>query len=176
MHKLAGFTFITITALALAGTGCKKKTGDAGKGSAAPAKAGAKLPALTADPEPGAITPKDTPPFESLKFRMLAQRDDNGWPQWDIYNLGTKPVVFVAIYGYAYDASGKQVARTSVPLSWNGNIAPGGKTDFSVDVGGDPITADAVSFETCYSDIKFDGQTDSTRDDNRCPEQKPKGK
>ena len=114
--------------------------------------------------------------MESVKFRMLAKRDATGWPEWELYNLGTKPISFVAIYAYAYDASGKQIARTSVPLSWNGKLDPGGKTDFPADVGGDQLTAAAVSFDACYGGMKYDGAADQVRDDNRCPDQKPKGK
>jgi len=169
--------FILIsTALLIAGAGCKKKSTDGAPDPAGKATAGASLPALTADPDPGAITPKELPPMESVKFRMLAKRDATGWPEWELYNLGTKPISFVAIYAYAYDASGKQIARTSVPLSWNGKLDPGGKTDFPADVGGDQLTAAAVSFDACYGGMKYDGAADQVRDDNRCPDQKPKGK
>ncbi|HEY1557421.1 MAG TPA: FxLYD domain-containing protein [Kofleriaceae bacterium] len=172
------FSGLLLGALVIAGAGCKKKSHEPGAAGSAAGGAGGgeKLPPLTADPDPGTITPKDLPPFESVKFRMLAKRDDTGWPNWDLYNLGTKPIAFVAIYAYAYDASGKQLARTSVPLSWNGKLDPGGKTDFSADVGGDQLTAAAVSFDACYGGIKFDGAADQIRDDNRCPDQKPKGK
>lgn len=164
------------SALLIAGAGCKKKTTDGAPDPAGKATGGATLPALTADPDPGQITPKELPPMESVKFRMLAKRDATGWPEWDLYNLGTKPISFVAIYAYAYDASGKQLARTSVPLSWNGKLDPGGKTDFPADVGGDQLTPAAVSFDACYGGMKYDGAADQVRDDNRCPEQKPKGK
>ena len=97
--------------------GCgKKKEGDGGgdtktteKDKGAPA---ADLPALTADPEPAKITPAETPPAESVKWRMPAKRGQGGWPTFDAYNLGTKPIAFMPIYGYAYDKDGKQLART----------------------------------------------------------------
>ena len=178
MRKILYVTLISTVAL---GVGCKKKDGDAGGGgdkSDKPAEA-ANLPALKEDPDPGAITAADHPPFESVKFRMLGKRSDHGWPNWTAYNLGTKPISFLAIYGYAYDKDGKQVARTSVPLSWNGKLAPGGKTDWDIQIGGmkeDAVPASAASYELCYNSIKFDGDANMTDDNARCPEKKDKGK
>lgn len=156
--------------------GCKKKetTGESDKpaGSSAPA---ANLPALTADPEPEKITPADKTPGETIQFRMLAKRGQGGWPTFDAYNLGTKPVGFLPIYGYAYDKSGKQLARTKVPLSWNGKIEPGDKTSFSIDLGaGDtPVTADATTFQLCYTSLKYVDAADSLPA-GECPDQRPK--
>lgn len=163
----------------IAGCG-KKKDGDGGgdKGGDKGDKGGdtASLPALTADPDPGAITAADKAPFESVKFRMEAKRNAKGWPKYDAYNLGTKPIVFMAIYGYAYDKDGKQVARTSPPLSWNGKIAPGTKSDWDIDLGGEAVPASAVSYEACYNSIKFEGDANMTSEDKRCPDTKEKGK
>lgn len=157
--------------------GCKKKD-DAGGGAAdKPAdKPSASLPALTAEPDPGAITPAEVAPFEAVKFRMLDKRNTNGWPQFDAYNLGTKKITFLAITGYAYDKDGKQVGRTTVPLSWNGNLAPGGKTDWAVNVGGmhDTVPDTAASYQLCYESVSFEGDAKSTSDSSRCPDQRPK--
>jgi hypothetical protein len=164
--------------MSVAVMGCKKKESSSGsdKTSEGGAAAAADLPALTAEPDPGAITAAETPPFESVKFRMLAKRSKGGWPTFDAYNLGTKPIGFLAIYGYAYDKTGKQLARTKVPLSWNGKLEPGGKTDWTIDLsaGDTPVTADATTFQLCYSSIKFVGDENSTSEPARCPEQRPK--
>ena len=169
--------FMILTSTVVMGCG-KKKDGDGGdtktteKDKGAPA---ADLPALTADPEPAKITPAETPPGESVKWRMLAKRGQGGWPTFDAYNLGTKPIGFMPIYGYAYDKDGKQLARTKVPLSWNGKIEPGDKTSFSIDLGaGDvPVTAAATTFQLCYTSIKFVGDADSTPT-GECADQRPK--
>lgn len=169
-----------VAALALAAGACKKKeeTSASGGGDKKPETAAANLPALTADPDPGTITPADTKPFESVKFRMLDKRTNKGWPKFDAYNLGTKQIGFLAIYGYAYDKDGKQVARTKVPLSWNGKLAPGGKTDWSIEIGGsdDPVPETAASYELCYNSLKYEGDTSFTDDNARCPDAKAKGK
>jgi len=163
----------------LAAAGCKKKDGDQGGDNKSAEGAGGALPALTAEPAPAAITAADKQPFESVKFRMLDKRSDKGWPNYEAYNLGTKPIAFLAIYGYAYDKDGNQVARTSVPLSWNGKLAPGGKTDWDIKIGSfpeDQVPASAASYELCYNSIKFDGDAQGTDDNARCPEKKAKGK
>jgi hypothetical protein len=173
---------LTTALMAALAMGCKNKSSSGGGGDKAdkPGEGAAvKLPALTADPDPGAITAADKPPFESVKFRQLAERSDKGWPKYDVYNLGTKPIVFMALYGYAYDKDGNQVAHTSTPLSWNGNIKPGTKSDFDVSIGGfpeDQVPATAVSYELCYDSIKFDGDQNSQDQRDRCPDKKPKGK
>ena len=163
---------------ALAFGGCKKKKEEGGGTTAAKTedKGGGGLPALTADPDPGTVTPAEKPPFEAIKLRMTGKRHDNGWPKYEIWNLGMKPVVFAAIYGYAYDKDGKQVARTKVPMSWNGKVEPGKKTDWDITLGmpEDKVPSSAVSYATCWSSIKFEGDTDMTTDDKRCPEQMPK--
>ena len=176
MHKL-----MLIAALGTLGFGCKKKdegaaadkSGAADKGAA---DKGGSLPALTAEPAPGDITPADKPPFESIKLRMLDKREANGWPKYELYNLGTKPVTFAAIYGYAYDKDGKQVARTRTPLSWNGKAEPGKKASWDLSIGmpDEKVPATATSFATCYSSIKFEGDAEQTMDDARCPEEMPK--
>jgi len=121
--------------------------------------------------------PADKAPFEAVQFRMLGKRNKAGWPLYDAYNLGTKPIEFLAIDLYGYDASGKQVVKTSPPLSWNGKLAPGGKTDWELDIGGfgDPIPATAVTFQACYSGIKLEG-ADTINDFARCPDQRPLAK
>ncbi len=171
-------TTALMAALAV-GCGKKKDGGSSDKPAEGSAAAAVKLPALTADPDPGAITAADKTPFESVKFRQLADRSDKGWPQYDVYNLGTKPITFLAIYGYAYDKDGKQVAHTSTPLSWNGKIAPGTKSDFSISIGGfpeDQVPEGAVSYELCYDGIQFDGDKESTSQSGKCPDKKDKGK
>jgi len=182
-HMRKMFCIALLSTVTLAGACGKKKDGDGGadkadKGDKDKGGDTSSLPPLKEDPDPGAITAADKPPFESVKFRMMAKRSDKGWPNWNAYNYGNKPVVFMAVYGYAYDKDGKQVARTSVPLSWNGKIAPGGKTDWDIQLGGmgDPVPASAASYEACYNSIKFDGDANMTDDNARCPEKKEKGK
>ena len=175
--------FTTLVATLAVGCGKKKdSSGSADKaaeGGSAASAAAVNLPALTADPEMPAITPSDKKPEETVKFRQLAKRSDKGWPNYEAYNLGTKPVTFLAIYGYAYDKDGKQVAHTKTPLSWNGKIAPGGKTDFDIELGGfpeDQVPATAASYEVCYDSMEFEGDKDFTNIQDHCPDQKPKGK
>lgn len=73
-----------------------------------------------------------------------------------------------------YDASGTQIGRTEVPLSWNGNIEPGKKSDWDIDVGSmTDLPAGAASWELCVSTIKTADDV-TTNDDARCPEKKPK--
>jgi hypothetical protein len=170
--------FTGLMATLAVGCGAKKKT-EGGSADKPAEGAAVKLPALTAEPDPGAITPADKAPGDTIKFRQLAERSSKGWPTYDAYNLGTKPVGFLAIYGYAYDKDGKQVAHTKTPLSWNGKLAPGGKTDFSIELGGfpeDQVPEGAVSYDLCYDSIKFDGDAASTDIKDRCPDQKPKNK
>jgi hypothetical protein len=170
MHKL-----MMIAAIGTLAIGCKKDKTDGAGGTSAKGAAGGSLPALTAEAPPADLTATDKPPFETVKLVMNGKRHDNGWPRYDLYNLGTKPVTFVAIYGYAYDKDGKQVARTSVPLSWNGKTAPGTKDSYDLMIGGnDKVPASAVSYAVCYNSIKFEGDTEFTDDDKRCPEQMPK--
>lgn len=176
--KLAtALALVTVFGLA----GCKKKA-DADKAVAGAgektAEGAGNLPALTADPEPAAITPADQPPLDSVKFRNGGKRNKNGWPKYTAYNYGTKVVTAMAVYGYAYDASGKQVARTQTPMSWNGKLAAGGKSDWEIEIGmsGTPVPDTAASYEPCYDSIKFEGDDKWTNDTARCPEQKPKSK
>lgn len=169
-----------VLASSLALGACKKKESTEGGAAASdkPAEGGgAALPALTAEPDPGPITAADKPPFESVKFQMTNKRTKSGWPKYNAYNLGTKEIGFLAITGYAYDKDGKQVAKTSVPLSWNGKLAPGGKTDWEIEVGGsDQVPATATQYNLCYSSIKFAGDTAMTDDNAKCPDQKPLAK
>lgn len=174
---------ITITCLAALTAGaCKSKDKSSGaddKGGAdKPAEGASKLPALTAEPDPGAITAADKPAFESVKFRMLDKRNAHGWPKYTGYNLGTKVITAMALYGYAYDASGKQVGRTQTPMSWNGKLTAGGKSDWDIEIGlsGPDVPETAASYEICFDSIKFDGDANWTEDSTRCPEQKPKAK
>jgi hypothetical protein len=172
MRKILFVALISTVAV-----GCKKKS--EGDKADKPAEGAANLPALTAEPAPGTVTPADKQPFEAVKFRMLDKRSDKGWPNYEAYNLGTKPIAFLAIYGYAYDKDGNQVARTNTPLSWNGKLAAGGKTDWDIKIGSfpeDQVPASAASYELCYNSIKFDGEAQGTDDNARCPEKKAKGK
>ncbi len=172
-------TILYVMLVSTLAVGCKKKTTEGGGATADKPAEGAAvaLPALTAEAEPAPITAAETPPFDSVKFRMTAKRTAKGWPKYDAYNLGTKEIGFLAISGYAYDKDGKQVAHTSVPLSWNGKLPAGGKTDWEIEVGGsDQVPATATSYELCYSSIKFAGDTNMTDDNKRCPDQKPKSK
>ena len=162
------------------GCGKKKDSGSADKAAEGSAAAAAvNLPALKADPEMAAITPADKAPADTVKFRMLDKRSSKGWPNYEAYNLGTKSVTFLAIYGYAYDKDGKQVAHTKTPLSWNGKIAAGQKTDFDIELGGfpeDQVPDTAVSYDVCYDSVQFDGDKDMTNISNNCPDPKPKNK
>ncbi|MEO8698458.1 MAG: hypothetical protein ABI867_00410 [Kofleriaceae bacterium] len=167
-----------VMAMSAAAFGCKKKDGEADKagGGDSPKVAASDLPALTADPDPGAITATEKAPLDAVKFRMLAKRDNTGWPKFDAYNLGTKPIGYMAIYAYAYDKDGKQLAKTKVPLSWNGEIAPGDKSMFSISVGSmdDAPPAGATTFQLCYKSASFKGEKDTVDDPARCPDQRPK--
>lgn len=165
---------------ALAFTGCKKKK-DEGGGATTSEKGAEKaggggLPALTAEAAPADLTPAEKPPFESVKLGMTSKRHDNGWPKYELYNLSTKPVSFLAITGYAYDKDGKQVARTKVPMSWNGKLEPGKKASWETTIGGpdDKLPATAVSYAICYDAIQFEGDANMTSEPTRCPEQMPK--
>jgi hypothetical protein len=171
-------TILFVMLMSTVAMGCKSKetTGGSDKPTEG-AKPTSDLPALTADPDPGKITAAETPALDAVKFRMLGgKRGKGGWPKFDAYNHGTKPIGFMGIYGYAYDKDGKQLARTKVPLSWNGKIEPGDKTSWSIDLGADdvPVTAAATTFQLCYTSVKVVGDADSTKDDARCPDQRPK--
>jgi hypothetical protein len=171
-------TILFVMLMSTVAMGCKNKetTGGSDNKATEGATASADLPKLTADPDPGAITAAETPPLDAVKFRMLAKRNKGGWPTFDAYNHGTKPIGFLAIYGYAYDKDGKQLARTKVPLSWNGKLDAGGKTDWSIDIGNEdvPVTAAATTFQLCYTSVKVVGEANTTDDDKRCPDQRPK--
>ncbi|HTM21234.1 MAG TPA: hypothetical protein VL172_12025 [Kofleriaceae bacterium] len=135
--------------------------------------------ALTADAPLENITPADKPPFETLAFKMTGKRSKGGFPIYDAYNLGTKTVKYAYIMVYGYDKDGKQVVKTSPGLSWNGEIKPGAKSDWPIELGSfdDGIVPEnAVSFDICYSSIKFDGDANQTSEDARCPDNKEKGK
>jgi hypothetical protein len=170
MHKRSLLVAVTLIAV----PGCnKKEEGGETAGKSAEAKP-ADLPALEAEPAVGAITPADKAPFEMFAFRRLATRNKKGWPMYEAYNLGTKPIKFMAIYAYVYDAGGNQIGRTKVPLSWNGNIEPGKKSDWDIDLGSmDDLPANAAAWNLCVSSIKAGGDVD-VREPERCPEKKPK--
>jgi hypothetical protein len=182
MKEVSVKQLVTVALAATLIVGCKddnKESSSSKPNSGAKDKGKAEkaaLPPLTAEPAVEAITPADKPPFESVKFRMTDQRNGPGWPLYEAWNLGTKPIKFMAIYLYAYDKDGKQVARTDTPLSWNGDLKPGQKSDFDIDVGGfgDPIPGSSAAYDICFDSIKFEGDTDFTSDTSRCPEQKPK--
>lgn len=169
-------TILFVMLMSAVAMGCKKKETTGGSDNKATEGAPSELPKLTADPDPGAITAAETPPLDAVKFRMLTKRGKGGWPTFDAYNHGTKPIGFMAIYGYAYDKDGKQLARSKVPLSWNGKLDAGGKTDWSIDLGAAdvPVTADATTFQLCYTSVKIAGDASATDDDKRCPDQRPK--
>jgi hypothetical protein len=122
------------------------------------------------------VTPTDKAPFESVEFRMLAEKDASGWPSFDAVNLGKKPITFLLIVGYAYDQTGKQVGRTK-SLNWKDDLAPGDKASLPVRVGQfeDKLPDTAISFELCYRVVEFKGEAKGVRDPNRCPDEKPKG-
>jgi len=174
MRKILLVTLMSTTAM----LGCKKKTTEEGGAGGADkgTETAANLPALTAEADPGTITAADHEPFDSVKFRMLAKRNKNGWPEFDAYNLGTKTITFLAITGYAYDKDGKQVARTTVPLSWNGKLAAGAKTDWSMSVGGmsEKMPETAATYQLCYSSVTFEGDAKGVDDNTKCPDQRPK--
>jgi hypothetical protein len=166
---------IMIAALAL-GAGCKDKKDDKAGGAPAGDKGGGgDYAALTADPDPAAITPAETPPYESVVFQKTGKRGKTGWPMLNAWNLNTKPITFLAIHMYGYDKSGAQVARTSPPLSWNGKLEPGQKSSWEIDVAGmgDKVPASAVEFQVCYSGITLEGG-EMQSDAARCPDQRPK--
>jgi hypothetical protein len=155
------------------------KGGDGDKGGDKGGGGAKNYAALTAEAAPADLTPAEKPPFETLVFKMNGKRNEGGWPEYDAYNLGTKPVKFAQIYVYGYDKDGKQVAKTSPGLSWNGDLKPGSKSDWAISVGSfdkGVVPESATSFDVCYSSIKFDGDANSTDDNARCPDNKEKGK
>ena len=140
----------------------------------------ATAPAQTAEgaePAPENLTPSEKPPFEAVVFRRNGKKNDMGWAEFDAYNLGNKPVIFLGVYGYAYDKDGKQVGRTKTPFSWNGKIEPGKKSDFPIRVGNFQKAPDnADSFELCYANVRMEGDDKGKDDSKRCPEQRKKSK
>jgi hypothetical protein len=175
-------TILYVLLVSAVAVGCKKKTeevggmmGDKGDKAKGPAIT---YPALTAEAEPAPITAAETPPLDSVKFRMTDKRGDTGWPEFDAYNVGLKEISFMAISGYAYDKDGKQVMRTGTSLSWNGKLGPGAKSDWGIKVGGfgEAVPATAASYELCYTSVQFTGDAKSVDDNSRCPDQKPKKK
>jgi hypothetical protein len=147
--------------------------------TAAPAgaSAGPTPTAVTAEPPFGAITASKKEPFEAVRFRMRGEKGAEGWPEYDVANFSSRPVVFLNIYAYAYDKDGKQVGRTK-PLGWSDKLEPGKQATMPIRVGRfeDKVSDSAVAFELCYTTIQFEGEKDGARDNARCPEQKPKGK
>jgi hypothetical protein len=132
---------------------------------------------LAAEPPLGEVKPAPKAPFESIRLRMRAERGDEGWPEYDAVNLSTKTIKWVNFYGYAYDKDGKQVGRTK-PLGWSNELKPGAHTTLPIRIGRfeDKVSTDAVAFELCYTAIEFVGEKKSIHDDDRCPDQKAKGK
>jgi hypothetical protein len=166
---------IIIVAIGALAFGCKKKKEEGG-GMSSDKGGASSAPALTAEPAPSPLAASEKPPYEAAKLVMNGKRGANGWPKYDLYNLSTKPVVFLGIYGYAYDKDGKQVGRTKVPLSWNGKVDPGSKASWDLEIGApdDKVPASAASYAVCYNAIKFEGDADQTTDPAKCPEQMPK--
>jgi hypothetical protein len=156
-------------------TATSNTTATATANTATTAATAANTETTPANPMPN-ITVSAKPPFDSVVFHDTGKKNDKGWPKYDAINASTKPVTFLAIWAYAYDKDGKQLARTRVPLSWNGKIGPGEKSEYAVDVSNsEKAPENAASFELCYDSIKFDGDTKMTEDSKRCPEKRPKG-
>lgn len=145
--------------------------------SASLAAGGPSFAPLTAEPSLPEIKPAPKAPLESIRVRMRGERGDEGWPEYDAVNLSTKTIKWINFYGYAYDKDGKQVGRTR-PLGWSNELKPGEQTTIPIRVGrfDDKVSTDAVAFELCYNAVELLGDKKPTRDDARCPEQKPKGK
>ena len=114
------------------------------------------------------------PPMEAVTFKATGTKNDKGWMKFEAQNHGDKAVKFLSVWNYAYDSSGKQVARTSGNLSWNGEIKPGDKSE--VDHGSDAAPATATDFEMCYDAIKFEGGEIEHGPSDRCPSERPKSK
>ena len=155
-----------------------KPTGtSAAKTSAPPAPPPPSKPAAPSGGGATKVEPKDMPPFEAIQFKPSSEKPaDSGWPKFDVVNLGKKPIAFAAMYGFAYDKSGKLIKRTTTPLSWNSDLAPGDKAMFPVSIGSfekDKVTAD--TFELCYDSIKFKGDDKATSDSTLCTDKRPKG-
>jgi len=135
-----------------------------------------------ADAPAAKVTTSPKPPFETVTFTQTEKKTKSGWPVFDATNVGTKTVKYMTIWAYAYDKSGKLVMRSSPPLSWNGTISPGGKSDFPIEIGGfsndKPVPPEATDFELCYNSINFEGEDAKamTRDQARCSPTKAKGK
>lgn len=132
-------------------------------------------PPLHADPVP-AIQPAHVPPFRAIVFRQLGERDDYGWPTYEIYNAGDREVISLSARLYGYDAAGTLVARGEFPATVYGGLglAPGGHTTISFPANTPPPMTE-VTFEACYFSIRFAGDTADhparCRDDRKRGEQ-----
>lgn len=186
--RASGWTFFVVLAVFACDNSKRGNAATASASAASPppaastpalasASAGTNPAPLTAEPPFGAITPAKKEPFEAVRFRMSGEKGAEGWPEYDAANFSNRPVVFLNIFAYAYDKDGKQVARTK-PLGWSNKLEPGNQTTIPIRVGRfeDKLSDDAVAFELCYTVIRFEGEKDGTRDPERCPEQKPKGR
>ncbi|NUP05569.1 MAG: hypothetical protein HOW73_05865 [Polyangiaceae bacterium] len=119
-------------------------------------------------------------PFNAVQFRLLEDKEESGWRNFEAVNLGKRPIVFLLVVGYAYDKDGKQVGR-SKSLNWqdmreDGGIHAGKKENIRVGTYDDKLPDTAVTFELCVEGIQFKGDKELTRDEEACPDQKPQSK
>lgn len=131
-------------------------------------------PEPVADPPLPPIVPADKQPFETLAFRKLTENDHNGWPRFEIHNLGKRTVASVDVVAYGYDAAGTPIVRdwgTRVQQA----IAPGAHVEADVtDMMRHSDVPDTVTtFDVCYEGITFAG--DPTVYRARCPNVRKKG-
>jgi len=115
--------------------------------------------------------------MESVEFKLSDKKDDKGWPEFKVTNLGDKTVKFMSIFGYAYDKAGKQLMKTPGNLSWNGELKPGQTDNYDVSLtwSDKAPPPEATQFEACYDNIKFDGSDKFEEDRANCPAQRPLG-
>jgi phosphate transport system substrate-binding protein len=133
---------------------------------------------LPAEPKRVTPAPHNALPFRTLAFRQLEIEPDN-WdsPSFEMTNLSTRTVIRVGVVVYAYDKSGKQLARSEHERVGPLGLEPG--ESWSGPLATVPISDDTVSFDVCYDFISFEGETSSaiggTSDASRCPDQWIKG-
>lgn len=131
-------------------------------------------PRLVAEPPVPPFTPTDRLPFDSLRFRQLAIRDESGWPRFEVHNLGKRRVTGAVVVFYAFDAAGNQLARSWPTGGGFGKLDPGASARLDVsDRGYRPTDQAGVTYEVCYESISF--ARDSTTYRTRCPARKKRG-